>query len=94
MKDAGAACRSDREFAARRTRSDDEIVGNHCFTCGDVAVELTVLRIDEGRELALCEGSDGQHETVEIALVAPVSIGDRLLVHAGTAIAHSQEVVG
>jgi hypothetical protein len=60
----------------------------HCITCGDVAVEMTVLRVDEARELALCEADDGRHETVEVALVAPVRPADRLLVHAGTAIAH------
>ena len=38
------------------------------------------------RDLALCEADDGEHTTVEIALVAPVAPGDRLLVHAGTAI--------
>ena len=59
-----------------------------CITCGDEAVELRVVRIDRERELALCErGEDGARETVEIALVAPVSEGDVLLVHAGTAIA-------
>ena len=48
-----------------------------------------------GRDLALCEADDGRRETVEIALVAPVSEGDRLLVHAGTAIAHAAgEVTG
>jgi hydrogenase maturation factor len=60
--------------------------GTHCITCGDVAVPLTVLRIDDRRELALCEAEDGEHTTVEIALVAPVAPGDKLLVHAGTAI--------
>jgi hydrogenase maturation factor len=59
----------------------------HCITCGDVAVEMTVLRIDETRDLALCESDDGERETVEIALVMPVRPAERLLVHAGTAIA-------
>jgi hydrogenase maturation factor len=58
-----------------------------CITCGDVALPLTVLRLDEGRGLALCADEDGKSETVEIDLVAPVAPGDRLLVHAGTAIA-------
>jgi hydrogenase maturation factor len=58
----------------------------HCITCGDVAVPLTVLRVDERRDLALCEDESGEHTTVEIALVAPVVPGDALLVHAGTAI--------
>ncbi len=57
-----------------------------CITCGDVAVALTVLGVDEGRGLALCAG-DGGSETVQTDLVAPVALGDRLLVHAGTAIA-------
>ena len=58
-----------------------------CITCGDVAVPLRVLQVDVQRELALCEDEDGRKETVEIALVAPVTAGDELLVHAGTAIA-------
>jgi hydrogenase maturation factor len=58
-----------------------------CITCGDVAIPLTILRLDDDRGLALCADDDGNSETVEIALVAPVALGDRLLVHAGTAIA-------
>lgn len=60
---------------------------DHCITCGDVADEMTVLAVDEERELALCQTEDGARMTVEIALVAPVQPADRLLVHAGTAIA-------
>ncbi len=65
-----------------------------CITCGDEAIEMRVIRIDTERELALCatEG-DGERSTVEIALVAPVSEGDQLLVHAGTAIAHATSEV-
>ena len=48
---------------------------------------MTVLRIDADRGLALCAGQDGEHNTVEIALVDAVAPGDTLLVHAGTAIA-------
>ncbi len=62
-----------------------------CITCGDVAIPLTVLRVDEARGLALCEDEDGRRETVETDLVAPVAQGDRLLVHAGTAIARLTE---
>jgi len=58
-----------------------------CITCGDVAVPLRVVAVDERRELALCQDEAGRRETVEIALVAPVAAGDELLVHAGTAIA-------
>jgi len=70
--------------------SDAPVCGStHCITCGDVAVEMTVMMIDEDRWLALCETDDGARETVEIALVAPVRPADRLLVHAGTAIARA-----
>jgi hydrogenase expression/formation protein HypC len=64
--------------------------GGHCITCGDDGVAMTVLRVDELRGLALCEADDGQRQTVEIALVAPVRPADRLLVHAGTAIASGE----
>lgn len=59
-----------------------------CITCGDVAVELEVILVDEARGLALCRDIDGRRESVEIALVGDVVSGDTLLVHAGTAIAH------
>ena len=62
-----------------------------CITCGDVAIPLTVVRLDEGRGLALCVDGEGASETVEIDLVAPVVVGDRVLVHAGTAIARLTE---
>jgi hypothetical protein len=61
--------------------------GGRCITCSDEAVEVTVLTVDATQDLALCKTSDGRRETVEIALVAPVRPADRLLVHAGTAIA-------
>jgi len=64
-----------------------------CITCGDVAVPMSVMRLDEGRGLALCADDEGNSETVEIDLVAPVAPGDKLLVHAGTAIARLTEEV-
>ena len=57
-----------------------------CITCGDHAVPMRVVRVDELRALALCEDDDGERASVEIALVEPVAGGDRLLVHAGTAL--------
>ncbi|MEO6858414.1 MAG: HypC/HybG/HupF family hydrogenase formation chaperone [Solirubrobacteraceae bacterium] len=48
---------------------------------------MTVVALDPSRGLALCAGEDGR-SSVETALVEPVVLGDRLLVHAGTAIAH------
>ena len=60
--------------------------GDACITCGDTAVEMSVVRIDRARGLALCQDADGRRETVEIALVE-ANAGDRVLVHAATAIA-------
>ena len=65
---------------------------HHCVTCGDDGVPERVLAIDEARGLALCEREDGAHESVEILLVAPVAVGDTVLVHAGTALARLADV--
>jgi hydrogenase maturation factor len=59
----------------------------HCITCGDDGDPMTVIAVDDARGLALCSADDGARSSVEIALVEPVATGDRLLVHAGTAIA-------
>ena len=58
-----------------------------CITCGDHAVELRVVSIDDASGLAVCADESGASIEVDVLLVAPVSAGDRLLVHAGTAIA-------
>lgn len=63
--------------------------GDHCVTCSDEALPMTVRAVDGERGLALCEGDDGAKQSVEIALVEPVALGDLLLVHAGTAIGHA-----
>jgi hydrogenase maturation factor len=62
-------------------------VTDGCITCGDVAVELTVVSID-GSD-ALCRDERGGTERVALELVDPVikvASGDRLLVHAGVAL--------
>ena len=42
--------------------SDDQLAtaeaGTHCITCSDEGVPMRVLRIDERRDLALCEDLD------------------------------------
>jgi hydrogenase assembly chaperone HypC/HupF len=60
---------------------------HHCITCGDDGTPERVVAIDAARGIALCERDDGARESVEIALVAPVAVGDSVLVHAGTALA-------
>jgi hydrogenase maturation factor len=57
---------------------------DHCITCGDVGVEMRVVRLDD--DLAVCEAADGDFRTVEVALVEGVSEGDTLLVHADVAL--------
>jgi hydrogenase maturation factor len=58
--------------------------GTACVTCSDAAVAGTVVRLLTGG-LALVDTGGGEEE-VSVALVA-AGIGDRLLVHAGEAIA-------
>jgi hydrogenase maturation factor len=55
-----------------------------CLTCGDVAVEMKVVRVNG--DLAVCEAVDGDVRTVEVALVGEVEEGDALLVHADVAL--------
>ena len=57
-----------------------------CITCGDHAVELSVVSVDDARGLAVCADEHGATVEVDVLLVAPVAPGDRVLVHAGTAI--------
>jgi hydrogenase maturation factor len=64
----------------------------HCITCGDDGVAMTILKLDSARGLALCSDESGAHMTVETLLVAPVGIGDVLLVHAGTAIGRAEQL--
>ena len=60
--------------------------GDHCITCSDEGIPMQVERVDDVRGLALCAAEDGSKSTVEIALVSVVP-GDRVLVHAGVALA-------
>ena len=60
-----------------------------CITCGDVAVELRVVSVDDARGLAVCADELGSSLEVDVLLVAPVAPGDAVLVHAGTAIARA-----
>ena len=47
---------------------------------------MRVVKIDTERGLALCANAEGERASVEIALVHPVTSGEMLLVHAGTAL--------
>lgn len=61
-----------------------------CITCGDEGHEMTVLSLDAGDGLAWCSADHAtaaDPELVQVSLVAALVPGDRILVHAGTAIA-------
>jgi hydrogenase expression/formation protein HypC len=62
-----------------------ECHGDACITCGDVAVEVTVLRLLPD-ELAVVDTGQGTEEEVSVALVSAAA-GDTILVHASEAIA-------
>ena len=48
---------------------------------------MSVLSLDARQGLALCVDTGDARHTVEVALVEPVAPGQRLLVHAGVALA-------
>lgn len=61
-----------------------------CITCSDEGVPMTVVSLlDPG--LALCEGEEGGRRDVLIGLVPDAAPGDRLLVHAGTALLRQED---
>jgi hydrogenase maturation factor len=71
-----------------------ECLAHGCITCGDEALPMTVIEVDRERDLALCSDTQGRRASVEIALVDPVTPGEVLLVHAGTALGRAAEDVG
>jgi len=58
----------------------------HCITCADEGTVVAVLEVDGAS--ALCVDGRAVSQSVAIELVAPVCVGDELLVHAGVAIRH------
>jgi len=54
-----------------------------CITCGDVAVAATVVVVEGDTAVV---DVDGERERVGVELVVPVSVGERLLCHAGIAL--------
>lgn len=58
----------------------------HCVTCSDEGVPMRVTNLHGDPDLATCVDADGVGTLVMTALVEDVRVGDRLLVHAGTAL--------
>lgn len=59
----------------------------HCVTCSDEAVPMRVVEVREADGTAVCRDGGGAESEVMVDLVAPVAPGERLLVHAGVALA-------
>jgi hydrogenase maturation factor len=76
-----------------RTPAELSCTDEHCITCADDGVPMTVVLTDEQRGLALCADGQGARHTVETALVEPLAPGRTVLVHAGVAIASLTEEV-
>jgi hypothetical protein len=75
---------SDASARARAAGGADH--PQHCITCGDDGVAMTVVgRAADG--LATCAAEDGATSAVDVTLVVPLTPGARVLVHAGVAIA-------
>ncbi len=55
-----------------------------CVTCADSGIPLRVIAL--AGDDALCEDSAGTQMMVAIDLVAPVMVGDCILMHGGVAI--------
>jgi hydrogenase expression/formation protein HypC len=76
-------------MTAERWEAGPACASDHCITCGDIAVQVRVVRLlpDELADVDTGEGT----ERVSVALVSAV-VGDTILVHAGEAIAVIREV--
>lgn len=62
----------------------------HCSVCGDEAVVVRVVAVDRASDTARVEGSL-EADTVALDLVEDVTVGDRLMVHMGFAIARMED---
>jgi hydrogenase expression/formation protein HypC len=60
--------------------------GGHCITCSDEGVPMRVLSVSADGAVCMDEAG-ARHERIAVDLVEPVAAGDRVLVHAGVAIA-------
>ena len=57
----------------------------HCVTCSDEGVAMRVMALDDSG-LAECVDASGRMTTVMTGIVPDVRVGERVLVHAGTAL--------
>jgi hydrogenase maturation factor len=57
-----------------------------CITCGDEGIPMRVVSVS-GEGAVCVDESGSRREGVAVDLVGPVAPGDRVVVHAGVAIA-------
>ena len=59
-----------------------------CITCGDHAVELEISELNVGADpcMAVGRAGDGGTEVIDVSLVQPIRLGDRVMAHARMAI--------
>ena len=57
-----------------------------CVVCSDAGILVRVVALDG--DDALCEDAAGNRAPIAVELMAPVRVGDTLLVHGGVAIGH------
>lgn len=63
----------------------ENVNGETCITCSDEGRPLQIVALSDDGFTALASSNSGE-ETVDITLVKPVEVGDKVLVHAGMAI--------
>ena len=59
-----------------------------CIVCADAGIPVRVVALDG--DDALCEDAAGNQAQIAVELVAPVRVGDTLLVHGGVAIGRAE----
>jgi hydrogenase maturation factor len=59
-----------------------------CIVCADAGIPMRVVALDG--DDALCEDAAGNRAQIAVELVAPVRVGDTLLVHGGVAIGRAE----
>jgi hydrogenase maturation factor len=66
---------------------------HHCITCSDEGLPMSVVALDDDRDMALCIDDAGARHSVETGLVAPLAVGDSVLVHAAVALVRLEPAV-
>jgi hydrogenase expression/formation protein HypC len=60
-----------------------------CIVCADAGIPMRVVALDG--DDGLCEDAAGNQAQIAVELVAPVRVGDTLLVHGGVAIGRAEQ---